>query len=414
VKHFTIYSPLESNPDEFIDSILSGVPTKPFEFLADKNGAVFSQSALRKYIQKEARHGIKVLTEENDQSLRSMSSGEQKKLFLAYLFNQRPDFLILVDPFNNLDKTHQKVLKKQLVEMATTVVLILFVCRLRDTLEFDSTYYAFQDNKMVYYNNLNELNTKFDTTTIEGVDFKIPEPLTTSYATAQTLVEFNKVSVSFDGKPILKDISWIIEKGEFWQLIGANGSGKSTLIQMITGDSHKACGQEVLLFGKRKGSGESVWDIKKRIGYFTPSMILTFKGYDSVLNMLISGIHDSIGLYTEPSETERQLALTWLKILKMAHKKAVQFRQLSEGEKRLVMTARAMIKHPPLLLLDEPTIGLDEKATARFIGLINQLAAKTETTIVYVSHQDEARLRPRKKFILTMGANGSTGSECQA
>ena len=117
----------------------------------------------------------------------------------------------------------------------------------------------------------------------------------------ETLVELHSVSVKYGNKQVLSDINWTIRKGEFWQLTGPNGAGKSTLISMITGDNPKAYGQNMILFGRRKGSGETIWDIKRQIGYFTPIMIQQFSRSESVENMIISGLNDSVGLYTTES-----------------------------------------------------------------------------------------------------------------
>jgi molybdate transport system ATP-binding protein len=223
------------------------------------------------------------------------------------------------------------------------------------------------------------------------------------------LVKFKNVTVRYGEKHVLNNISWTIRPNEFWQLIGPNGSGKTTLLTMISGENHKGYGQDLELFGLKKGTGESIWDIKKHIGYFTPSIIATFKGYQSLEHMLISGLHDSIGLYVKPTETEMHLAKEWLKVLHLHEKRHTYFHQLSEGEKRLLMTARAMIKYPPLLILDEPTVGLDRANTQLFVALINKIAEESQTTIIYVSHRTEHGLKPQFLFELKETPLGSEG-----
>ena len=217
------------------------------------------------------------------------------------------------------------------------------------------------------------------------------------------------LSVQFDGRPILQNICWEINAGEFWQLSGPNGSGKSTLLALITGDSAKGYGQNLLLFGTRKGSGESVWEIKKRIGYFTPKMSSQFERQDTIEQMIVSGFFDSVGLYIQPSDRQLQIARQWLLVIGMEKNKNQPFRLLSEGRQRMVLVARAMVKHPPLLILDEPCAGLDDEMAALFTALIHTIAAQTNTAILYVSHKEEAGLLPDKVFQLSPHAEGSIG-----
>ncbi|MEC8831741.1 MAG: ATP-binding cassette domain-containing protein, partial [Bacteroidota bacterium] len=237
----------------------------------------------------------------------------------------------------------------------------------------------------------------------------IPPPLSPVDVNLEELVSFKKVSVSFDGRQVLNQIDWTIKKGEFWQLIGPNGSGKSTLLSMITGDSHKGYGEDLTIFGQKKGSGESVWDLKQKIGYYTPAITNKFRGYHSLENMIISGIHDSIGLYVQPTDSEKQLAGEWLHLLDLKDRKNDHFRDLSVGDKRLVMMARAMVKHPPLLILDEPTAGLDDSSAYLFVALVNKIAQESDSAIVFVSHRKEPQLNPEQIFELHPTKNGSTG-----
>ena len=179
---------------------------------------------------------------------------------------------------------------------------------------------------------------------------------------------------------VLPDLE--IAPGESVAVTGPSGSGKSTLLQMITGDSHKGYGQDLTLFGHKKGSGESVWDLKENIGYYAPAITDRFRGYHTLEHMVISGLHDSIGLYVQPTDAELNLAGHWLKMLGLQHNKATYFRDLSTGEKRLVMLARAMVKHPPLLILDEPTAGLDPEERNRFNMMLSAIG---EDIIVILS-----------------------------
>ena len=224
-----------------------------------------------------------------------------------------------------------------------------------------------------------------------------------------TLITLKNVNVSYNDRPILKNITWEIGRGEFWELSGNNGSGKTTILSMITGENPKGYGQELYLFGYKKGSGESVWDIKKNIGYFTPTMTDKFTGYHSLEHMMISGILDSVGLYVRPTEAQLRLAKEWLQLINMWHLKDTLFHDLTLGQRRLIMTTRAMIKHPLLLILDEPTVGLDDNSAKLLVSLVNKMAQESKSTIIFVSHRKESALQPQFIFRLKEGEGGSQG-----
>ncbi|WP_350287696.1 ATP-binding cassette domain-containing protein [uncultured Croceitalea sp.] len=408
MKHAAIRIDHQSQIKPLLAKLLQGKANPILEIPDNTKGAVFSSNELEKYIDEEERHGIRLLTKHKEQSLKSMSSGEQKKALLTYLLQQNPSFLVLINPYDNLDQQSQNKLEQMLLELSNKFLLVQFLSRTKDILPFTKRFFYLKTNELVPLDTSKDFHSKRKSL---NVSFRgeIPKPLDAISLEMDTLVEFNAVSVSFDNRPVLVNINWTIKKGEFWQLTGPNGSGKSTLLNMIVGDSHKGYGQDLTLFGMKKGSGESVWDIKYYIGYFTPAMLISFKGYDTLKNMLMAALHDAIGLYVKPSESEKNLALKWLALLGLDHKKEVQFRQISEGEKRLVMTARAMIKHPPLLILDEPTIGLDDLNAAKFVALVNKMAKETGSTIIYVSHRNEQGLLPKSIYELTPAPNGATG-----
>jgi len=219
----------------------------------------------------------------------------------------------------------------------------------------------------------------------------------------------NDVSVSYDGRQILNKISWTINASEFWQIVGPNGSGKSTILSLITGDNPKGYGQDLILFGRKKGSGETVWDIKQNIGYFTSTMTQFFSRMDSIEKMVISGFFDSVGLYIIPSELQVKTAHDWLKIIGLYEDRNKPFCFLPLGRQRIILVARAMVKHPPLLILDEPTSGLDDTNVAIFTALINKIAAESTSAILYVSHRAEKGLTPQYVYELIPGNNGSEG-----
>ncbi|MEO9510615.1 MAG: ATP-binding cassette domain-containing protein [Flavobacteriaceae bacterium] len=397
----------ESQTKSLIHDLLHGSVLNEFKELRNKKGMLYAKSEIHRFMDEEERHDFKVLTKGTKQSLKSMSSGEQKKALLKYLLNQRPDFLVLVNPFDNLDTATQTYLREKLLSISRSTLLVQLVNRLEDVLPTTTDFYALCNKELIKYASSSSFWEANNRPSTHFTDV-IPPPIDV-VTTGMELLKFNNVSVSFNGREILDRINWTVKKGEFWQLIGPNGSGKTTLLSMITGDSHKGYGQDLTLFGQKKGSGESVWELKKKIGYFTPAMLDKFSGYHTLENMMISGFYDSIGLYNNPTDQKKRLANLWLKLLGLHEKRNVQFLNLTAGQKRLVMTARAMVKHPPLLILDEPTAGLDDTNALLFIDLVNKISKESETAIIFVSHRKEIGLQPQFEYILAMNETGSTG-----
>jgi len=404
-KHWAIFIDNTSDKRYLVNSILTKNAPGIFNALKGKKGGLFSKLALERFIDEEDRHLKKVITQNTVQSLKSMSSGERKKALLNYILKSKPDFIVLDNPFDNLDIDAQTELKTTLQNICDEISLIQIASRKVDLLLFIESFYKLNGRNLVPVEDflVQENNS------IQNSLLNIPAPITEHLLIDDPLIELKNVDVSYFDNPVLKNINWKIKKGDFWELRGKNGSGKTTILSMITGENPKGYGQELFIFGRKKGSGESVWDIKKQIGYFTPAMTDKFIGYHSVENMIISGLNDSIGLYTTPTEIQQRTARAWLALIGMLDLKDSLFQNLSMGQKRLVMCARAMIKHPIILIFDEPTAGLDDKSAALFVSLVNKFASESETTIVFVSHRKEPNLNPDFIYELKMGKDGSTG-----
>ncbi|MEO0527838.1 MAG: ATP-binding cassette domain-containing protein [Bacteroidota bacterium] len=407
-KHWGVFINNQSDKKYFINGLLTDTVFHGFETLASLKGALFSKIALNTFILEEERHDRKIITSSTPQTLRSMSSGEQKKALLGYLLKKDPDFLILDNPFDNLDIDSQKDLHNLLFTVSQRTSIVQLISRKEDKLPFISHSVqlegrSIRKHDVTYTTSSQKIGTN-------GM-FKKPIPRSSKVFdhNIDALIKFKDVTVHYGDKPIVHHINWEIKPNEFWQLMGKNGSGKTTLLSMITGENNKGYGQELYIFGKKKGSGESIWDIKKRIGYFTPSMTDRFSGYHTLEHMLISGLHDSVGLYVKPSKTEVRLAGEWLQLIDLLAIKDHYFHDLSMGQQRLVMVVRAMIKHPLLLILDEPTAGLDDKSATLFIALVNKIAQESDTAIVFVSHREEKGLKPVFIYKLEMTGKGSIG-----
>ena len=408
-KHWAVFINNTSNKSAFIKEILKGNIPSELSVFNGLKGALFSKLALHSLIDEEERHGKKTITQNTSQSLKSMSSGEQKKALLEHILKVNPDYIILDNPFDNLDIDSQKKISSTLLSIAKQTVLLLLISRSEDLLPFITNFASLKSDTLHFYKNKTKA---INSNNIASPIFKniIPKALHPFSFKKENLITLKNVTVSYGDKSILNSISWDIKQGEFWQLIGKNGSGKSTLLSMITGENSKGYGQELYIFGQKKGSGESIWDIKKKIGYFTPSMTDKFSGHHTVENMIISGLYDSVGLYIKPTETQLNLAKEWLTLINLLAIKNEYFHDLSAGQQRLIMTVRAMIKHPLLLILDEPTAGLDDESAILFVTLVNKIAQESSTTILFVSHRKETGLLAPLHYKLTISQKGSIGS----
>ena len=404
-KHWAIFISNASPVDAFIDDVLKHDPPELLQQFAGQKGALFSQKAVDVFIEEEVRHDLHLLNPDTQQELRTFSSGERKKALLSYLLEQDLEFLILHNPFDNLDTASRAVLQEKVEALSHRISMIQITSRHSDLLPF-ITHFAYLGEEGIQP--LRSAPTS-DLSSALTFDKNIPKPLVERNYTDPFLVQMKDVTIAYGDKVVVRNINWDVRPGDFWQLAGPNGSGKTTLLSLITGDNPKAYGQDLFLFGYQKGSGESVWDIKEEIGYFTPAMTDRFRGYHTLEHMLISGLVDSIGLYVQPTEQQQLLAKEWLQLLGMDHQAQQTFASLTPGEKRLIMCARAMIKHPLLLILDEPTAGLDEASAALVVDLVNKMAKNSHSSIIFVSHRMEPGLQPDRTLQLVWEEEGSKG-----
>ena len=408
IKHTAFYIPLGVDKDWLLNQIKAGSLFSFPASLQTMQGEIFSNNLLQHFIEEEIRHDIVEVAMEHSSTLRYASSGEQRKALLTHLIAKKPAYLIIDGVFESLDKAARQSIMLTLQNLSANTLIFQIFNRKDELLPFIKTVYCIQEHAISGCYTPDAFQHAFAKSG-EVFSSSIPPPLSVWSVPQGPLVKMTDLSVQFDGRPILQNICWEINAGEFWQLSGPNGSGKSTLLALITGDSAKGYGQNLVLFGTRKGSGESVWEIKKRIGYFTPKMSSQFERQDSIEQMIVSGFFDSVGLYIQPSDRQLQIARQWLMVIGMEKNKNQPFRLLSEGRQRMVLVARAMVKHPPLLILDEPCAGLDDEMAALFTALIHTIAAQTNTAILYVSHKEEAGLLPDKVFQLSPHAEGSIG-----
>ncbi len=400
--HWNILLNEPSDRQSLVNRLLKRQYKNTFGWIADRKAHVISAKTILKFVDEELKHDNDTILKKYGQTLTSMSSGERKRTFLKHTLSQKPEVLILDHFFDNLD-IQAKVDFSELLkgEMSNTSIINLY-SRSGDELPFLSEKYIYHLEELKKTEGTQEFQHPETLTTQP-----IPEAIEQKEELGDCLVEFKDVAIAYGAKPVLKNINWRVCKGEFWHLKGPNGSGKTTLLSMIAGENPKAYGQNLYLFGQKKGSGESIWDIKRRIGYFTSNMTFQFWRMQPIRDMIISGFYDSIGLYKIPGDHQAHLADEWLRFLGLEKYANKPFIKMSLCHQRMVMIARAMVKHPPLLILDEPSVDLDENSAQLITGLINRIAHESDTTVVYVSHREEKGLVASHIINLIPNANGS-------
>ncbi|RPE00246.1 ATP-binding cassette domain-containing protein [Aureibaculum marinum] len=404
MSHFAILLSNKVDKEELIHRLFSGKITGKLNVFNNVKGVLFSDLAIADFLEEEHKHHTIEITKAEKRQLNTFSSGERRKAYLEYCLAQNPDYIIFDNPLDHLDYQSRKDLLKRLTELSKTISIIELVNRKESFLPFIKNRWFIKDNNF----KLTEV-PKIIETSQKIFKADIPNSLLAFNNDYKSVVELNNVSVSYNDTVIVKDVNWSVSKGEFWQLIGPNGSGKSTILSLITGDNPKAYGQNIYIFGHKKGSGESIWDLKKRIGYFSTNLTELFKRNHTVEQMILSGFYDSIGLYQEASDLQKQKVNEWLRIIKMSEFKNFYFNRLNLGQQRLILIIRALVKQPPLLILDEPIEGLDQENSDLVIQLINTLINKTDITIIYVSHTIEKGLSPSNIYELIPTQNGSIG-----
>ena len=202
------------------------------------------------------------------------------------------------------------------------------------------------------------------------------------------IIRCTGVTIRYGDRTILRDFNWTVREGERWALTGENGSGKSTLLSLVCADNPQSYACDISLFGHRRGSGESIWDIKKHIGYVSPEMHRAYQKNIAAIDIVASGLFDTVGMFMHPTEAQLDTCRLWMRIFGIEDLSERPYLRLSSGEQRLCLLARAFVKDPELLILDEPMHGLDLPHCARVKDIIDTFVQRPHKTLVMVTHYE--------------------------
>ena len=321
-----------------------------------------------------------------------LSSGELRKYKLAASLFTNPKVLIMDNPFIGLDAQTRDQLKNLMTMLAKEqgLQIILVLAKTDEIPAFITHIVEVKEMKvMPKVSRSEECGVRSENTPTADIPFQCNLTPHSTLLTPQEIIRFSKVTIRYGTRTILKDLDWTVRKGEHWSLSGQNGSGKSTLLSLVCADNPQSYACDISLFGHKRGSGESIWDIKKQIGYVSPEMHRSYKQNIPAIQIVASGLKDTVGLYVKPNETEQSQCRKWLNIFGIGHLADRNFREMSSGEQRLILVARAFVKEPSLLILDEPLHGLDDVNRRMVKDRVDEYCQDPEKTLIYVTHYQE-------------------------
>ena len=336
-----------------------------------------------------------------DKYVITLSSGELRKLQLTRALMGEPRVLILDNPFIGLDAPTRRQLKDLLQELIgrTPLQVILVLSRREEIPDFVTHVLPVEglrlqpkQTRQAYLSQTSEVPEGLPAQAEQWIT-ALPERDVTTESLYPTeggeILSFRHVTIRYGQRTILDNLNWTVREGERWALTGQNGSGKSTLLSLVCADNPQAYACDISLFGRRRGTGESIWEIKRHIGYVSPEMHRAYMKDLPAIDIVASGLHDSVGLYQRPRPAERAVCLGWMKVMGIESLADRTFLRLSSGEQRLCLLARAFVKDPELLILDEPLHGLDERQRRRVKDIIETFCHRNHKTLVMVSHYEE-------------------------
>ena len=333
-----------------------------------------------------------------DRGIRFLSTGELRKVLMVKALMNRPRLLILDEPFDGMDIDSCNRLTKYINNLMNGNVQIMLVTHRLEEIPSNISHVLCIDNGKVIMQGRRKNIPDTVTNLYKGSQKQKKAFLTPKHFQKQRQTPSNKqkilifmkrVSVKYGETVVLNNLNWTVKEGENWAIVGSNGAGKSTLLSLITADNPQAYANEIYLFGRRRGSGESIWEIKKLIGVVSSSFQIRYRKSLTAFEVMLSGFYDSVGLYQSCTPAQRKIVEELTRTFCIEDLADKVFDRLSYGEQRMVLLARSMVKSPLILILDEPCEGLDRTNREQMLGLFDFIGTHTRTQLLYVTHHPE-------------------------
>ncbi|GAA4470940.1 ATP-binding cassette domain-containing protein [Nibrella saemangeumensis] len=320
--------------------------------------------------------------------LTSLSNGETRRTLLARSLLRRPRILLLDNPFAGLDAESRQRLHQVLNTVAAEGISLVLATSLQEIPACMTHILSLAEGAIIESGPRTAQALQQPQAPVHALTNadRLRQWHTANKATFINAVKMQGVSVQYNGQKVLDNIDWTVRRGEKWAVLGPNGSGKSTLLSLITADNPQGYRNSFSLFDRRRGTGESIWDIKQKIGFVSPEVHLYFPRDLTVWKAVASGLFDTAGLFRKLTDAQTEHVSFVLNLLNIEDLRDKRFAQLSTGQQRWVLLARALVKNPPLLILDEPCQGLDPEHTLQFRDLVDELCQTSDRTLLYVSH----------------------------
>lgn len=322
-----------------------------------------------------------------DRELVTLSTGEMRKVFLYKAFAKNPKLVILDEPFDGLDKESKAELFHLISALLREASLqIILIVHRPDEIPDEITNILEVRDCMIFAQGPKEIMVK-QFTDRSKLKKELSESVHKKNESGKVILEMKDVTVKYGNALIIDQVNWKVREGENWVIIGPNGAGKSTLIHLITGDNQQSYANAIKIFGKERGIEISQKEIKEQIGIVSTDLMLKYQKEMNAFDVILSGFFDSIGLYRKATKNQRSIASEWIAKLDLEDIVGKEFEKLSFGQKRLVLIARALVKYPRLLILDEPCHGLDWENRKKVLQVVNTIGKSLN--IILITHQQD-------------------------
>jgi molybdate transport system ATP-binding protein len=343
-----------------------------------------------------------------------LSNGELRKILMAKSLLKNPEIIIFDNPFTGLDQAYLKKLSDILENLIQTKIQVILMLNDAKSIPGWVTHLLWvKDNTVVAEGitrdvlsdrSVQQMLTKKEEKSV-ATKIRLPEAAQPEANSGpEVLAKLCNARVRYGENQILDSIDWEIKKDQNWVIMGPNGSGKSTLLSLILGDNPQAYANEIYLFGQKRGTGETIWDIKKKMGFVAPELQAYYPNQFTAFDVVCSGFFDTMGAFKKCNFEQLKTALEWMEILNVSQDKEKRFGTLSKGGQRIILLARALVKKPKLLILDEPCQDLDAANISKVLTIVEQVIQYSGTTLIFVTHvQDEIPGVITHKLVLEQG-----------